>query len=106
MWAYGSAVGSFPPAWDGPHCYEIVSCCRGIRGNIDGDPDDQVDIADLIYLADWMFSDFSGDLDDYGPPPPCMDEADMDGSGSHDISDLVYLVDYMFLDGPPPVACP
>jgi len=21
MWAYGSSVGSFPPAWDGPHCY-------------------------------------------------------------------------------------
>ncbi len=22
MWAYGSTVGSFPPSWDGPHCYE------------------------------------------------------------------------------------
>ena len=23
MWAYGSAIGSFPPDWDGPHCYEL-----------------------------------------------------------------------------------
>ena len=24
MWAYGSTVGSFPPDWDGPHCYDIT----------------------------------------------------------------------------------
>ncbi|MDH3891555.1 MAG: T9SS type A sorting domain-containing protein [candidate division Zixibacteria bacterium] len=23
MWAYGSTVGSYPPDWDGPHCYEL-----------------------------------------------------------------------------------
>ena len=106
MWAYGSAVGSFPPDWDGPHCYELVSCCQGLRGNIDGDPDDHVDISDLIYLADWMFSDYGSDDDDHGPPPPCLDEADVDGSGSNDISDLVYLVDFMFNGGPPPAPCP
>jgi hypothetical protein len=32
-----------------------------------------------------------------GPPPPCLDEADIDGSGiGPDISDLVALVDFMF----------
>lgn len=102
MWAFGSGIGSLVPSWGGPYCYEIVSCCQGIRGNVDGDPDDLVDISDLIYLADWMFSDFGGDPDDHGPPPPCMDEADVDGSGSQDISDLVYLVDYMFMGGPAP----
>ena len=24
MWAYGSTVGSFPPSWDGPHCFTVV----------------------------------------------------------------------------------
>lgn len=105
MWAYG-APGSSAPDWDGPHCFEIVSCCQGIRGNVDADPDDLVDIADLIYLIDWMFSDAGGTPDDYGPPPPCPDEADIDGSGGNDISDLVYLVDFMFSGGPPPVPCP
>ncbi len=25
MWAYGSSVGSFPPDWDGPHCYTLYN---------------------------------------------------------------------------------
>ncbi|MDH3891719.1 MAG: hypothetical protein OEV49_11600 [candidate division Zixibacteria bacterium] len=106
MWSYGSAVGAFPPDWDGPHCFDLVSCCRGTRGNVDGDPADQVDIADLIYMADWMFSDAGGDPDDYGPPPPCLAEADIDGSGANDITDLVGLVDFMFNGGAPPADCP
>ncbi|MDH3890122.1 MAG: hypothetical protein OEV49_03480 [candidate division Zixibacteria bacterium] len=74
-------------------------CCTGIAGNIDDDPADQMDIADLVYLVDFMFSG--------GPEPDCYDEADVDGSmGLLDIADLVYVVDYMFTGGPEPVACP
>lgn len=73
-------------------------CCEGIRGNIDGDSDDQIDIADLVYLVDYMFND--------GPPPLCATEADLDADGQTNISDLVHLVDYMFNGGPPPVDCP
>ncbi|MCK4461960.1 MAG: hypothetical protein KAW46_09145 [candidate division Zixibacteria bacterium] len=83
-------------------------CCVGIRGNIDGDPDDQIDIADPPYLADYMFTG--------GPQPPCWAEANIDSSDDLtpgedtaediDISDLVYLVDYMFTGGPSPQACP
>lgn len=79
----------------------IVSsgCCMPpIRGNIDYDPNDNIDISDLVYLVDYMFTG--------GPPPPCMDEADVDASGSIDISDLVYQVDYMFTGGPAPGPCP
>ena len=80
----------------------IVSCCLPpIRGNIDYDPGDVIDMADLVYLVDYMFTG--------GPEPPCLDEADVDGSGGEspiDISDLVYLVDYMFNGGPEPVPCP
>ena len=74
-------------------------CCIGIRGNVDYDAFQEIDIADLVYLVDYMFSG--------GPEPPCYDEADMDGSGGIiDVADLIYLVHYMFTGGPEPVACP
>ena len=57
-----------------------------------------VDISDLVYLVDFMFSG--------GAAPICLLEANVDGLGDLDISDLVYLVDYMFTDGPAPTACP
>ena len=79
-----------------------------IRGNVDYDPGDEIDISDLVYLVDYMFTS--------GPPPLCWEEANIDGSGPAnppsdgptdiDISDLVYLVDYMFNSGPPPADCP
>lgn len=78
-----------------------VSCCEPpIRGDINFDLGTTIDIADLVYLVDYMFNG--------GEPPPCMDEADVNGSGGSnpvDISDLVHLVDYMFTGGPPPVDC-
>ncbi len=75
-------------------------CCQGRSGNVDGSFDDMVDISDLVFLADYMFTD--------GPVPPCMEEADIDGSGGGviDITDLVHMIDYMFDGGPPPVDCP
>lgn len=75
--------------------------CSGIRGNADGDFLGSVDIADLLFLVNYIFLN--------GCPPPVMEEADLDGSGGNVpviISDLVYLVQYMYYDGPPPVACP
>jgi CubicO group peptidase (beta-lactamase class C family) len=73
-------------------------CCIGIRGNIDDDTSQVIDISDLVYLVDFMFNS--------GPEPPCAEEADMDGSGGVDIADLVYLVDYMFSGDLPPASCP
>ncbi len=77
---------------------ETVTECIGLRGNIDGIIGDVIDIADLVYLVDYMFNG--------GPPPPSMEEADVDASGQVDIADLVYLVDYMFNGGPAPLPCP
>ena len=65
-----------------------------VRGDVNGDL--VIDIGDLIYLIDYMFTG--------GPPPVSEMAGDVDGSGQLDISDLVYLVDYMFNDGPPPPA--
>ena len=69
-----------------------------VCGDIDGDGSSTIDIADLVYLVDYMFNG--------GPEPPVMEAADVDGSGGViDIADLVYLVDYMFNGGPEP-DCP
>ncbi len=75
-----------------------TTCCIGeLRGNIDMDPADQIDISDLVFIVDYMFNG--------GPEPPCFDEADMNCDGVIDISDLVWVVDYMFTGGPPPCRC-
>ncbi|MDH3892401.1 MAG: VCBS repeat-containing protein [candidate division Zixibacteria bacterium] len=77
-------------------------CCRGIRGNIDYDANDQINIADIVALVDYMFTG--------GPNPPCTGEANVNGDGvgesePWDINDLIYLIDYMFGGGPPPPHC-
>ena len=78
---------------------KYATCCR-LRGDVDHSGIEPIDIADLVYLVDYMFNQ--------GPPPPCWDDGDIDGSGIApiDIADLVYLVDYMFNAGPPPPPCP
>ena len=77
------------------------NCCIGIRGNVNNDVGQNIDIADLVFLVDFMFGIPSG------APPPCFEEADVDGSLALDIADLVYLVDYMFgsPSGPAPASC-
>ncbi len=72
-------------------------CIPPLRGNVDYDIGDIIDISDLVYLVDYMFTG--------GPAPPCFEEADMNADGSLDIADLVYLVDYMFTGGPVPLPC-
>jgi hypothetical protein len=86
-----------------------TGCCNEIntplgRGDVDyaeGGTLDAVDISDLVYMVDFMFTG--------GDPPPCWDEAELVepfGDEALSISDLVYLVDYMFTGGPPPPPCP
>ena len=81
-----------------------VGCCIGERGNVDNGEDDgtlatSVDISDLVYLVDFIFTG--------GFAPVCLEEANIDGdSGENiDISDLVQLVDFMFNEGVPPTSC-
>jgi hypothetical protein len=85
--------------WSGPDSVNQVYAAYHMLGvwYLPGDVDlsEGIDIADLVYMVDWMFSG--------GPAPVAYDAAQMDGLGEVDISDLVYIVDYMFNDGPPPV---
>lgn len=84
--------------WFSTHLASLCACCIGMRGNINGDADEQVDINDLVYLVTYMFQE--------GPAPLCLEEADVDGDGSGpNVSDLIYLVTYMFSSGPAPAGC-
>jgi len=78
--------------------------CIGSRGNVDGDPNDNVDISDISYLINHLF------LNPPGPPPPCPLEGNVDGDpdGEINVSDLTYLIEYMFgtPNGPAPPPCP
>jgi len=76
-----------------------VGCCVvPTRGNVDGDVYDQINVADLTYLVDYLFRG--------GPPPPCPEEGDVNGDDNTNVADLTYLVDYLFRGGPPPPPCP
>lgn len=76
---------------------DTLGCCQGSYGNVDGDPSDQVNVADLTYLVDYLFRG--------GPAPPCFEEGDVDGDGNINVADLTYLVDYLFRGGPAPPPC-
>ncbi len=72
-------------------------CCGGLRGNVDYDPADAADIGDIVYLVEYAFV--------AGPPPPCFDEADINGDSVIDIGDLIYLIEWSMADGPAPASC-
>jgi len=76
-----------------------ATCCLN-RGNVEGGPDHQINIADLTYLVDYLFRG--------GSPPACQEEGNVDGDPLEqvNVADLTYLVDYLFRGGPPPPPCP
>jgi len=80
-----------------PPC-QGVCCIPPLRGNVDYDPSDGINVADLTYLVEYIF--FSGDS------PPCPEEGNVDGDGGINVVDLTYLVNYIFFGGPAPAACP
>lgn len=78
-------------------------CCLGTRGNINDDPSDATNIADVTYLVAYLFGIPPG------PAPNCPIEANANGdpAESVNVSDLTYLVAYLFgvPNGPAPPAC-
>lgn len=75
----------------------LPPCCVNDRGNVDNDPEDIVDVSDLVFLIDYQFHN--------GDEPVCFDEADLDLNEIIDVSDLVFMVDYQFRGGTPPPSC-
>ncbi len=81
--------------------YEVFESdckCFGIRGNIDGDLSDQIDMNDLIFMVNYIFKG--------GNSPSSKEETDVNGSGEINIADLTYFVSYFFKGGDAPVSCP
>jgi len=74
-------------------------CCQLIRGNVDGDVLDEVNVNDISYLVAYLFQS--------GPDPACIAEANVDGDPLDDISitDLTHLVAFLFSSGQPPAFC-
>lgn len=73
-------------------------CCRGMRGNVDCDFNDGVDIVDLTMLIDHMLITMG--------PLPSVDEANIDGQDRIDISDLTRLIDFLYISLTPLPGCP
>jgi hypothetical protein len=69
----------------------------GVRGNVNGDANQSVNVLDLVYLVKYLFSG--------GAQPPCKEEADVVVTNSVNVVDLTFLVSRLFKGGPPPPGC-
>jgi hypothetical protein len=77
-------------------------CCVGLRGNVDFDPGNIVDIGDLTALISYLYIPPN-------PVPDCPQEANIDGDneGLIDIGDLTALISYLYIPpNPLPASCP
>ncbi len=78
-------------------------CCVGIRGNVNNDPEESVNITDITYLVSYLFGIPPG------PEPICREEGNVNGDETEaiNIADITYLVDYLFGIplGPAPQPC-
>ena len=60
----------------------------------DANNDQSVNISDLIFLSEYLFSG--------GDEPPCMNQADVNDDGTVNVSDPIYLNNWLFSAGSPP----
>jgi hypothetical protein len=58
----------------------------------DANVDGAVNIADPIFILQWLFAG--------GPDPLCKDGADANDDGAMNISDPIYILQWQFVDGP------
>lgn len=79
--------------------FGLSSCCIGVTGNIDCDPGNTVDIADLTVLIDHMFISLN--------PLCCRESGNVDGdpTGEVGLADLTTLIDHLFINLLPTAAC-
>ncbi len=77
---------------------DVCDCCVNSTGNVDCDPYESVDMADLTVLIDHLMISLT--------PLCCEAEADVDLSGMVDMGDVTILVDHLFGTLAPLPACP
>ena len=95
--AFNGSLLNYTPEISSP-ILRYSTCCTGIRGNGDNDPLDDINVADLVYLVNYIFKG--------GPVYECEDEANVDGIDLVNVADLTYLVNYIFKGGNAPPLCP
>lgn len=103
-WRYrtwdGAAYSDYSPTYA---AYVTPDCCAGVRGNVNSDPSDAINISDVTFLVDFLFGSPAGET------PVCTQEANVNGDPDQkvNISDLTYLVAFLFdsPNGPEPPAC-
>ncbi len=99
LWA-SSIMGAIKPAWDGPHCFEIVydsSKCDCEPGEMNGDS--IINIFDVTGLISYLY------LEGAPPIPYEVCSGDMNGDCVVNIFDVTGLISYLYLEGTPPVSC-
>lgn len=90
IWTSGDGIPDLRPP-------DEFVCCHGIRGNVNGDQDELINIADMTHFIDYLF--------DEGPALPCDKESDLNADTLINIADMTYLISYIFESGPAPVIC-
>jgi len=99
FYAAGNAAnGNFTTTGDFVYTTSVaatsVSCC-----DLPGDANNNgvVNIQDVTYTINFLYKG--------GPPPPCLDEANVNGIGLLNIQDVTYLINFLYKGGLQPV-CP
>jgi hypothetical protein len=93
QWIFSSiGSGDFFPTFVGPFCWTVVEGPEFVCGDANGDG--YANIADAIFLIDWLLKG--------GIAPPVLEAADTDCSGEHNIVDIVVILDWIFRGGPGP----
>jgi len=80
--------------WGIPDILAAIQYSFYLTGDMTGDGG--IDIADVIYLINYLYIS--------GPPPDPLFLGDVDCNDLVDIADVVYLVNYLFVEGPEPCA--
>ncbi len=94
-WFSDFELQTFVPQFEAGYVDLQDSCCVGGRGNVDGSPDDGIDISDLTVMIGFLFLNFDLRL-------RCPEESDVSpavGDGVIDISDLTAMVQFLFVGG-------
>ncbi len=89
----------------GPGCFScrcdhvpVFRCCYGMRGNLNMDPNNAVDLADLSALVSYLLGNKAA--------VRCLDAANVNGVGPIDLADLSALVNYLTGGGFALAKCP